>query len=366
MSSSSGSNQKQRLGTSDEESFSPVIQNTPSLPVIDYSQVGQQAPELPATPSGSLPAADAVVITWADAEWAALQHVFCNGGKTMSYSGRKESSWSGWQKYDSDLPSGAASDWTYWGYYRLVQIQGHPVLLFKSNTHLDWPGETCLADLISMLISNVKPGLILSIGTAGGAETQDHLGTVRTVHAGTLYASGEPASQWPDYSNSWSAVWTILQQPGFAQLLFPVPTTQSDLQSLCDQFNQYYGTSYELSDLDPGNLNMGDPAPQIYNQTGSSTSLLTTSTFVVGTTSGSYQSFACIEMDDAVIGKVCNSAGTSFGFVRNISDPVQNQDLPSKVQGNWGSTIYDAYGFYTSYNGALTAWAILAGQFSGQ
>jgi hypothetical protein len=34
--------------------------------------------------------------------------------------------------------------------------------------------------------------------------------------------------------------------------------------------------------------------------------------------------------------------------------------LPPKVQGNWGSAVYDAYGFYTSYNGAITTWAMLA------
>lgn len=361
----SGHNPKRRFGTSDEESLSPVLQNMPPLPAIDFSQVGQQAPELLDTPYDYLPAADAVVITWAGAEWAALEHVFCSGSSTMPYSDRDEGSWSGWQKYDRDMPSGAPSSWTYWGYYRLVRIQGRTVLLFKSNTHLDWPGESYLEDLIGRFVSYVKPSLILSIGTAGGAETRDHVGTVRAVHAGTLYEQKEPASQWPDYSNSWSAVWTVLQQSGFGQLLFPVPTTQSDLQSLCDQFNRYYKTSYSLSDLNPGNLNMGDPSPQIHDMTGSSTSLLTTSTFVVGTTSGTYQSFACIEMDDAVIGKACKSSGTPFGFVRNLSDPVQNQDLPSRVQGNWGSTIYDAYGFYTSYNGALAAWAVLVGQFSG-
>ena len=30
------------------------------------------------------------------------------------------------------------------------------------------------------------------------------------------------------------------------------------------------------------------------------------------------------------------------------------------VQGNWGSAVYDACGFYTSYNGALAVWAMLA------
>lgn len=356
---------KRRLGTSDEEEFEPVLEDMPDLPAIDWSVIGQQAPALLDTPYDYLPAADAVVITWAEAEWAAMEHVFCNSGNSMPYSDRDESSWSGWQKYDQDLPEGHPSDWTYWGYYRLVGIQGRNVLLFKSNTHLDWPGESYLEDLIEKIIDYVKPSLVLSIGTAGGAKTQDHVGTVRAVSAGTLYEEGEPPSQWPDYSNSWSAVWTVLEQKGFSQLLFPVPTTQDDLQSLCDQFNHYYGTNYSLSDLDAGGLDMGDSEPQIDNMTGGGESLLTTSTFVVGTTAGNYQDFAVIEMDDAVIGKVCNSYSTPFGFVRNVSDPVQNQDLPSSVQGNWGSTIYDAYGLYTSYNGALAAWAILTGQFSG-
>src|SRR5215468_10378775 len=79
-------------------------------------------------------------------------------------------------------------------------------------------------------------------------------------------------------------------------------------------------------------------------------------TFVVGTTAGNYEAFTAIEMDDAVIGEACAKSNTAFGFVRNISDPVQAAALPTKVQGNWGSAVYDAYGFYTSYNGAIATW----------
>jgi hypothetical protein len=64
-------------------------------------------------------------------------------------------------------------------------------------------------------------------------------------------------------------------------------------------------------------------------------------------------------MDDAVIGEACAASRTAYGFVRNLSDPVQNSALPAKTQGDWGSAIYDAYGFYTSYNGAVAAWAML-------
>jgi hypothetical protein len=129
---------------------------------------------------------------------------------------------------------------------------------------------------------------------------------------------------------------------------------------LCEQFNQHYKTSYTLAQLDPDGLNLGGATPDIVDQTGGSASLLTTSTFVVGTTAGNYQNFTSIEMDDAIVGKACGSSHVSFGFVRNVSDPVQNAALPATVQGNWGSTVYDAYGFYTSYNGALAAWAMLA------
>jgi nucleoside phosphorylase len=93
---------------------------------------------------------------------------------------------------------------------------------------------------------------------------------------------------------------------------------------------------------------------------GDGTPLLTASSFVVGTNSGNLESYACVEMDDAVIGMACAGTAAAFGFVRNISDPVQNAALPSDVQGDWGSAIYNAYGFYTSYNGALTASAILS------
>jgi hypothetical protein len=66
-------------------------------------------------------------------------------------------------------------------------------------------------------------------------------------------------------------------------------------------------------------------------------------------------------MDDAILGEVCGAAGVAFGFVRNVSDPVQSATLPAEIQGNWGSAVYDAYGIYTSFNGALAAWAMLAG-----
>jgi hypothetical protein len=44
------------------------------------------------------------------------------------------------------------------------------------------------------------------------------------------------------------------------------------------------------------------------------------------------------------------------GLSAIIGPHPHDNGRPSKVQADWGSAIYDAYGFYTSVNGALAAW----------
>jgi hypothetical protein len=106
-------NPKLRLGVTAHETlgaaFRPSIANAPPLPVVNYGLLGRQAPSLPTTPSGELPKASTVVITWTNAEWAALQHVFCSGNTPMAYSNRTHGSWTGWEKYAKALPHGAPS-----------------------------------------------------------------------------------------------------------------------------------------------------------------------------------------------------------------------------------------------------------------
>jgi hypothetical protein len=182
-----------------------AIADAPPLPVIDFAAVGQSSP-VPVNVRGSgLPKADAIVMTWADAEWAALEHVFGSAGQAMPYSERTRPEWPGWQRLSMGIPAGAPSDWSFWGEYRLVQLGTKRVLLFKSNTHLDWPGAVYLQQLVRQLIAEVQPALVLSVGTAGGARPTDHLGTVRAVSAGTLYQAGRPQASWPDYRNAWRA-----------------------------------------------------------------------------------------------------------------------------------------------------------------
>jgi nucleoside phosphorylase len=240
-----------------------------------------------------------------------------------------------------------------------VQVGTTKVLLFKSNTHYAAAhGEQNLQALTNRFIESVKPKLILSVGTAGGARPTDPIGTVNVVHTDVLYESNQPQNLWPSYSNPWKPNWALLSNSGFRQLLFAVPTTPADLASVGTQFNKFYGTKYPLSELNADGLNMGASVPAINNLTPAGTALVTANSFVVASTSGNLANFACVEMDDAVIASAA-AGKTAFGSIRNISDPIQNAELPEKFQGNWGEAIYTAYGMYTSYNGAIAAWAVL-------
>jgi hypothetical protein len=339
--------------------FTPRVAGLPALDPIDWSAAGLTAPQ-PLATAAALPRGDidVVVIAWAGAEWAAMQHVFCASSSSMPHSDAGADGFPGWQEDATDMIEGPAG-WTYWGYFRRVLVGDVRVLLYKSNTHLDYPGAQALTTLTRRLATIVKPGLIMSTGTAGGANAADHVGTVAIVNSATLYQKGEPADHWPRYASSWQAPTATLSQASFGELLLPIPITEAALSALAQQLNGHGHTSYTLDQLDPLGLNRPDPQPAIRDMSAGATSLLTASSFLVGTTDDAFAAYACIEMDDAIVAAECQKAGVQYGSVRNLSDPAQNPALPATVQGDWGSTIYRTYGLYTSFNGALVAWAAI-------
>jgi hypothetical protein len=67
------------------------------------------------------------------------EHVFCTRATSMTYASGNKGSWPGWQKYTNGLP--AVKGFTVRREFRLVQVGSSNVLLFKSETHLDFPGK---------------------------------------------------------------------------------------------------------------------------------------------------------------------------------------------------------------------------------
>ena len=79
------------------------------------------------------------------------------------------------------------------------------------------------------------------------------------------------------------------------------------------------------------------------------------------------EQYSFLEMDDAVLAKVCLDKGVKCAFARNISDPIvpssaaDRTPLAPEVRKRWSGLIYETYGLYTSVNGAIATWATLAG-----
>ena len=118
-----------------------------ALPAIDWASVGHTAPtpvEQPARrPTDPLPKADVVVITWTNAEWSALDHVFANSDSSRSAGlGSWTQDWLAYSRDTGSYSTGIRAD-PLWGVFRVVTIQGatqpRTVLLFRSNAHLQYP-----------------------------------------------------------------------------------------------------------------------------------------------------------------------------------------------------------------------------------
>ena len=60
-------------------------------------------------------------------------------------------------------------------------------------------------------------------------------------------------------------------------------------------------------------------------------------------------------------GPVSSSDPRLGSYVRNVSDPVINGDLPHALQVAWAVVTYQLQGLATSYNGAIATWALIAG-----
>jgi len=357
----------------------PVKTQPSLLPPVDWTSIGAKAPT-PVNvqyngPKAPLPKAEVVMITWTDAEWSAMDHVFLHG----SVQGESESTTliHKWLQYSRSAPGGSSEGGQLWGYYQLVDIHGkngdHRVLLLKSDAHLAHPPWISgLENMVKVVIADAQPKQIYSIGTAGGASVSQRLGDVAITNAGTLQLaiSDNKSSglSGKTFTSNWFPDLSLL--PKVESLYFPLSriATQAGLEAVLasakrsKQKEAEALAPFSLSDLlnsaiDPANL--GAPKAISFQNT----PLLTTDTYYIAPADTKY---AALEMDDAVLNYAAGQAHTNFISVRNISDTLvpaetpAHKPIPPGAREAWSSAVYDAYGMFTSYNGAIAAWATIA------
>lgn len=355
----------------------------PPLPVIDWSAIGASAPELVdlGTPAKDtpLPAADMVVMTWTNAEWAAFDHVFVNSGSEMQpwYSDFQKD-WH-WRAKPGETDDG----FHLWGYYRMVKItdkggNSHKVLLFKANAHLAYsPYAEGLMKMVELLCSETGCARLMSIGTAGGATLEDKLGDSVLTNSGTIKVE-KPENTALGINgktvtcDAWSPATDMFAEIE-QKLLFKLSdvVTPAWLEYLLEQAiddpehgDPSWKGKYTVADMMNAAM-QGLDHPRGLNKRG--VPLLSTDYYFIASHGDSDQ-YSTLEMDDAVVGLQAQKMGVEFAFLRNISDPVvpdntqAGDPIPAGLRENWSSQIYSHYGFYSSMNGALLAWSTIAGE----
>ena len=91
--------------------------------------------------------------------------------------------------------------------------------------------------------------------------------------------------------------------------------------------------------------------------------ILTTDYFEYGTTTNHLDQVGCgVEMGDAVLGMVVDALPQKprWLVIRNASDPQIDGALPKKDQVDEAVQTYQKYGYWTSVNSSIAAWAVIA------
>lgn len=347
--------------------------------------------------SGSLPNADVLVITWTVAEGFALADVLTPGFRDvrpkMGGGTSKEDSSKPWYYY---RPSNFKNDYlskcrkgsnayktNRLGTYFMTRVfnenqkRNVKVLCFKSELHLnrDWIKSNVsyrtipVADLFVQLIDEVKPKIIITVGTAGATLDSTRLGDVMVTRSAKFRLSKAFAKA-PFHEKQYTCkTINMLSSSNLRETV-----------KMLDAYKDY---------LDP---KMVKRTPVIWCDGGSKSykrffPILTTDGFEFGTSKGKYENYLAnngcgVEMGDAVLGMVADYLGNPteevpwefarpeslesakktvphWIVIRNASDPQIDANLDKKQQIKEAVFYYKKYGYFTSVNSAIAVWAAI-------
>lgn len=329
-----------------------------------------QPPPTPAAPGDPLPHADVLVVTWTVAEQNALADVFTPGYARLRWP-RYNRNFA--TDYADDIRRGApAAASQRLGSWMLTTIGNESVLCFKSELHLNQDGKATgdgtatlpVRKMFHQIIDEVGPGLVITVGTAGGAFDEHELGDIVVTRGAQFRLQREFANE--DFkSQAYKSDWTV-------------PTTHFDTaQGLMSAFasnlqEPAFGPPTKRYPWPGGVIQLDPPTPDIKldgRDMPAFHPMLTVDYYEFGTSTNRLDNLGSgVEMGDAVLGMVCGErqAAPNWLVIRNVSDPVINGDLPTgrgslDMQSHWATWYYEAFGYWTSVMSALTTWAVIAG-----
>lgn len=347
-------------------------------------------------PGDRLPSADVLVVTWTVPEVEALADVLTPG--------QNRNSWYRYtrqfqQDYLPEIREGAPARKTQrLGSYFPTRVGNTDVLCVKSELHLNQDGIKIgngkatlpVKRFFQQMINEVKPALVITVGTAGATFPSD-----RTVDVGGMQCSPHELG---DIMITRGAKFRLSQEfknEPFAHKSFRCDTLQIPTGRLNDAKALLAVHADKLTEPNFGPPHKKFQMPQLIQGFKNTPDfkidgrdfpafhpILTTDFFEFGTSSNSLEQEGCgVEMGDAVLGMVVEEMQQqgaakvpNWLVIRNASDPQINGDLPGRdntavpremrrvlnMQTHWAVWYYETYGYWTSVNSAIAVWAMLA------
>jgi hypothetical protein len=304
------------------------------------------APKTGAAPRGGsaspLPRADVLVVTWTVDEGHALSRVLTPGKDSRDdYRPYTHNYASIARKMRNGCPARQAKRLgTYW----TTTIGGKKVVVFKSDSHMSQDGpQLPNVDVWQQIISEVRPALVITTGTAGGIGKQFEVGDVVV----------SPVVRFDCISK-------FKKQP-FAQAHYTSAAPRTG----------HFASARTLFKANAGQLPKDNPRPpRIVRVAASalSSSVVTTDFFGFDTSDDHYklQGLGDVsEMGDAVLGLVSSRLGAKaprWIAVRNVSDPQIKAEGTLKQQAALAAQIYKGFGRWSSVCSAIVCWALIAAE----
>ncbi len=341
-------------------------------------------------PNAALPKADVVVVTWTVDELMALCDVLTpkfNRDRWYRYARFYQ------EKYDAQIRKGApAKTARRLGSYMPTKIGKLNVLCMKSELHMNQdgiedpndPGNATLPvkTFFEQIIEETGAKCIITAGTAGGVYTAQDLGDVVVTRGAKFrlnrefknasYAGKTYTDDWEVPTQFFAKAEELMSdfkdelEPAYMPLLPPTAYYTPRELNLVPRSERQPIPAIWLDGADVPKLGVGKKMPKFHP-------ILTTDFFEFGTSTNKLEKEGSgCEMGDAVLGLVvqelrdAGKPAPNWVVVRNMSDPQINGELvhkPSKIsqQALWAVYYYKGYGYWTSVNGALACWAIIAG-----
>ena len=221
-----------------------------------------------------------------------------------------------------------------------------------------------VARFIEQMYAEVRPKLVITVGTAGGTLPDSELGDVMITRSAKFGCTKEFRNEvFNDRTFASSA--SVRRKH--------LPTAKRLMDGFADQLIEPDlgppTAFYDFGPNLPGHVNSpsilidGTDFPRHLP-------MLTTDYFEFGTSTNGLDTIGCgVEMGDAVFGLVAERLGAGaprWLIIRNASDPPINGNLPVgppqalDMQAHWAVWYYEAFGYWTSVNSAIAAWSQIA------